>query len=107
MDASLRAFADPTRRRILKLVWENELTAGEISARFDMSQPAVSQHLKVLREAGLVRVRPEGTRRFYCADKTAMQALRSFLEGFWDDRLARLKDVAEAEQRRKDARGDG
>jgi DNA-binding transcriptional ArsR family regulator len=102
MDAALRAIADPIRREILGMVWREERTAGEIAARFEVSQPAISQHLKVLRETGLVAVRRDGTRRFYRADQTAMAALRATIEAFWDDRLAALKTEAEASQRRKD-----
>jgi DNA-binding transcriptional ArsR family regulator len=102
MDAALRAIADPTRRRILSLVWREERTAGEIAARFEVSQPAISQHLKVLRETGLVAVRRDGTRRFYRADHTSMAGVRAVIEAFWDDRLAVLKTEAEALQRRRD-----
>jgi DNA-binding transcriptional ArsR family regulator len=102
MDAALRAIADPIRRRILSLVWREERTAGEIAARFEVSQPAVSQHLKVLRETGLVAVRRDGTRRFYRADQRSMAAVRAVVEAFWDDRLAVLKTEAEGLQRRRD-----
>lgn len=102
MDAALRAIADPIRRRILSLVWREERTAGEIAARFEVSQPAISQHLKVLRETGLVAVRRDGTRRFYRADQTSMAGVRAVIEAFWDDRLAVLKTEAEASQRRRD-----
>ena len=101
MDSELRAIADVTRRRILKLVWTSELTAGDIAAGFDISRPAVSQHLKVLLDSDLVRVRGEGTRRFYRANRASLEALRSFIGEFWDESLARLKDEAEREQRRK------
>lgn len=102
MDAALRAIADPIRRRILSLVWREERTAGAIAARFEVSQPAISQHLKVLRETGLVAVRRDGTRRFYRADQTSMAGVRAVIEAFWDDRLAVLKIEAEASQRRRD-----
>jgi len=103
MDAALRAIADPIRRRILSLVWREERTAGEIAARFEVSQPAISQHLKVLRETGLVAVRRDGARRFYRADQTSMAGVRAVVEAFWDDRLAVLKTQLEASQRRRDA----
>jgi DNA-binding transcriptional ArsR family regulator len=102
MDAALRAIADPIRRKILALVWRDERTAGDIAARFEVSQPAISQHLKVLRETGLVGVRQVGTRRYYRADHTAMAGLRALVEAFWDERLAVLKSEVEAEQRRRD-----
>ena len=101
MDDELRAIADATRRRILKLVWSEELTAGDIAARFDVSRPAISQHLRVLLESALVEVRSEGTRRYYRASKRSLGALRTYLEEFWDESLARLKQEAEREQRRK------
>ena len=98
MDLALKAIADPTRRRILGLVWHDEQPAGAIASRFDMSQPAVSQHLKVLLEAELVTLRREGTKRYYRANHQAMTAVRMLIEAFWDERLAALKDAAEAEQ---------
>jgi DNA-binding transcriptional ArsR family regulator len=102
MDAALRAIADPIRRQILSLVWREERTAGEIAARFEVSQPAISQHLKVLRETGLVAVRRDGARRFYRTDHASMARVRAVVEAFWDDRLAVLKAEAEALQRRRD-----
>ena len=102
MNAVLRAIADPIRRRILSLVWREERTAGEIAARFEVSQPAISQHLKVLRETGLVAVRRDGTRRLYRADQASMARVRAVVEAFWDDRLAVLKTEAEVLQRRRD-----
>lgn len=101
MDSGLRAVADATRRRIIKLVWSAELTAGDIASGFDMSRPAVSQHLKVLLDSGLVRVRGEGTKRFYSANRESLEALRTFIGEFWDESLARLKEEAEREQKRK------
>jgi len=99
MDEALRALADGTRRRILSLVSERERMAGEIAEHFDISRPAVSQHLKVLLDSELVLVRTEGTRRHYRLNRQSIQAVRAGLEAFWDDRLARLKRAAEeAEQ---------
>ena len=100
MDAALRALADPRRRAILALVRERELPAGEIAARFDVTRPAISQHLAVLRESGLVFERREGTRRLYRARPAGAAELRSWLEEFWDDGLARLQAAAEAEEQR-------
>ena len=102
MDEELRAIADPTRRRILKLVWESELTAGEIAVGFDVSRPAISQHLKVLLDARLVAVRGDGTRRYYRANSESLGALRAFIGEFWDESLARLKLEAEREQKELD-----
>jgi len=101
MDAKLRALADETRREILGLVSEQERTAGDIADRFDMSRPAVSQHLGVLLECNLVALRREGTRRFYMANRQAISNLRNELEMFWDTSLKRLKDDAEAPKRKR------
>jgi len=100
MDAMLRALSDRTRRQILAMVWREERTAGEISAGFAMTRPAVSQHLTVLRRSGLVFERHQGTRRFYRANRPAVARLRAELGAFWDDHLAQLKDAAEAAARR-------
>jgi DNA-binding transcriptional ArsR family regulator len=102
IDAALRAIAEPRRREILRLVREDELTAGAIAARFDVTRPAISQHLTVLRDAGLVVERRDGTRRWYRARPDGTRELRAWLEAFWDDGLARL--AAAAEQEDRDAR---
>lgn len=99
MDAALKAIAEPRRRDILRLVWDDELPAGEIAARFDVSRPAISQHLRVLRDAGLLDERREGTRRLYRARPDTVDDLRRFLGDFWDRRLERLRDAAEALER--------
>lgn len=96
----LTILAARRRRQILQLVWDHELAAGEIAGHFDVSWPAISQHLKVLREAGYVTERREGTSRLYRADPDALGALRAVVESQWEDGLARLKDAAEAEHRR-------
>jgi len=96
----LRALADDTRRQILVLVWRNERTAGEIAAEFAVTRPAVSQHLAILRDSNLVSVRPDGTRRLYRANRQAIARLRAELAAFWDDRLAQLRDAAEASERK-------
>lgn len=106
MDAAVKAIAEPRRREILRLVRGRERTAGEIAGHFEVTRPAISQHLKVLREAGLVSERREGTRRLYRCEPRGFRDLQRFLEEFWDERLARLKDEAEAEERvRGDRRG--
>jgi DNA-binding transcriptional ArsR family regulator len=105
VDRTARAIAEPRRREILELVRERELSAGEIAARFDVSRPAVSQHLTVLRGAGLLEERREGTSRLYRARPEGLAGLREFLNGFWTDRLERLKLAAELEQQRRDRRG--
>lgn len=96
----LRALADGTRRQILALVWRQERTAGEIAARFAMTRSAVSQHLTVLRDSNLISVRPKGTQRLYRADRQAVARLRAELGAFWDNRLAQLRDIAEASERK-------
>ena len=106
MEVALKAIAAPRRRQILTLVRDGELAAGEIAAHFDISRPAVSQHLTVLKEAGLVSERRNGTRRLYQARPEGLVPIRSFLEGFWDDRLDRLKLEAEREERKKRGRND-
>jgi DNA-binding transcriptional ArsR family regulator len=106
VEAVLRAIAEPRRREILHLVWRSELPAGEIASHFAISRPAVSQHLKVLREAGLLGERRDGTRRLYRARPEGLADLRAFIEGFWDDQLERLKAAAELEERSTTQRGD-
>jgi DNA-binding transcriptional ArsR family regulator len=83
---------------MLMLVRDGELSAGEIAAHFDVTRPAVSQHLTVLKEAGLVEERRDGTRRLYRARPEGLAQLRTFLEEFWDDRLETLKREAESEE---------
>ncbi len=99
----LTLLADPTRRAILLLVWERELSAGKIAARFEVTFGAISQHLTRLREAGLVRVRQSGRSRLYQADQAALGPLAPALEAMWRGRLDELKALAEAEQRAIDA----
>lgn len=105
MEAALKAIAAPRRREILSLVRVDELSAGEIAAHFDVSRPAVSQHLTVLKEAGLVSERRNGTRRLYRARPEGLGELRSFLEDFWGVRLEALKREAERKEKEKDAAG--
>jgi DNA-binding transcriptional ArsR family regulator len=104
MQAALKAIAEPNRRRILWLVRDGELSAGEIAGQFAVSRPAVSQHLTVLKEAGLVDERRNGTRRLYRARPEGLAELKAFLDGFWDDRLEALK--REAERAERNQRGD-
>jgi DNA-binding transcriptional ArsR family regulator len=104
MDSALRAIAEPRRREILGLVRDRELSAGQIASRFDVSRPAVAQHLTVLRVAGLLNERRDGTRRIYSARPEGLVELREFLEGFWSERLERLKLAAELEQQRRNSK---
>ncbi len=98
MEAALRAIAGPRRRQILALVRDDELSAGEIAVHFDVTRPAVSQHLTVLKEAGLVSERRNGARRLYRARPEGLIELKAFLEEFWDVRLDALKREAEREE---------
>lgn len=99
----MRAIGEPRRRQILRLLIARELPAGTIAERFrDVSRPAVSQHLRVLKEAGLITARRDGTRRLYRADPVRIARLRAYLDAFWGDRLEALRLGAEEEvQRRK------
>ena len=101
MEAALKAIAAPRRRQILTLVRDGELSAGEIASHFDVTRPAVSQDLTLLKEAGLVDERRNGTRRLYRVRPEGMAEVRAFLEEFWDTRLDALKREAEREEREK------
>ena len=105
MDLVARAIAEPRRRQILAMVRERELSAGEIANHFEISRPAISQHLTVLRGAGLLSERRQGTSRLYRARPEGLAGLRDFMDQFWTDRLERLKLAAELEQQRRDKRG--
>lgn len=106
MEAALKAIAEPTRRRILTLVRNDELSAGEIASHFEVTRPAVSQHLTVLKEAGLVHERRNGTRRLYSVRPEGFSQVKSFLETFWDQKLELLKREAEREERKKRGKHD-
>jgi DNA-binding transcriptional ArsR family regulator len=98
----LQVIAAPRRLRILELVWDREMTAGDIAAQFDVSWSAVSQHLTVLKTAGFVVERRAGRSRLYRADKHALGPLRAVVEEYWRGSLHRLKAIAEAEQAARD-----
>lgn len=91
----LRAIAEPQRAQILRLVGDGELPAGQIADQFDITAQAVSQHLKVLKEAGVLRERRDGTRRLYSVRLEAIESVRQFLEELWPSSLARLKQTVE------------
>jgi len=91
----LDALGDPTRRAILELVRDRERPVGEIARHLPVSRPAVSQHLRVLKGAGLVHDRREGTRRLYGVDAEGLSALRAYLERYWGSALAAFKEKAE------------
>ncbi|MGH2559604.1 MAG: metalloregulator ArsR/SmtB family transcription factor [Thermomicrobiales bacterium] len=97
MEAAIKAIAEPRRRDILRLVTARELSAGEIAAHFSVTRPAISQHLTVLKEAGLVIERRQGTRRLYRVRPEGLEPLRAFIESFWAERLDLLKQEAEHE----------
>lgn len=92
------ALADPTRREIFERLARRPLAVGELASQLPVSRPAVSQHLKVLKEAGLVMDHPEGTRRVYRVDPQGVDAMRRYLDRFWDRALAAFKDAVEEEQ---------
>jgi DNA-binding transcriptional ArsR family regulator len=100
----LKAIAEPRRRGILRVLKPGPLTAGEIAARFDVTRPAISQHLRVLANAGLVTERRSGTRRIYALDRSGLDAVRALVEEFWDLGLSRLKRAAEASERKVEKR---
>jgi DNA-binding transcriptional ArsR family regulator len=92
----LDALGDPTRRRVLDTLRRGPLAVGDIAAGLPVSRPAVSQHLRVLKGAGLVTARREGTRHLYAIDADGLAALRTYLESFWDDALTAFADAAGA-----------
>lgn len=94
---ALAAVANPRRRQILRYLWQEELSAGELAARFDISWPAVSQHLSTLKAAGLVNERKDGRHRYYSADEATLGALTGVLTQMWAADLDRLAELAEQE----------
>jgi DNA-binding transcriptional ArsR family regulator len=106
VQAAIDAIAEPRRREILRLVRDQEMAAGRIAAHFDVTRQAVSQHLRILHDAGLVSERRDGTRRIYRARPEGLTELRAFLDGFWSERLEALKREVEAEQRSRNEDGD-
>jgi DNA-binding transcriptional ArsR family regulator len=107
VDDTLRALAHPARRAMLRLVWDAERSSSDLADAVGMSRPAASQHLKVLREAGLVHVRVDGNQRLYRVDLERMSAVRSQLEGFWGDRLGRLAAGVAGRERKRPHGGGG
>ena len=100
-EAAIRAISSTRRRDILRLVWSRELSSGDIASHFDVSWPAISQNLRVLEEAGLVRARREGTARLYRADRARLRPLKALLTRMWEADLDRLAHLAEAEERER------
>jgi DNA-binding transcriptional ArsR family regulator len=100
-ERALDALGDPTRRLVFKRLHSGVRSVREIAEGMDVSRPAVSQHLKVLKGAGLIVVRPEGTRRLYAVDRRGIEALRNWLDTFWDGALVAFKNAAEREAARE------
>jgi DNA-binding transcriptional ArsR family regulator len=105
MEAVLHAIAEPRRREILRMVLRKQLSAGEIASQFEVTRPAISQHLRVLEQVGLVSVTRAGTRRLYRARPEGLAGLRDYLEQFWGDRLADLKSTVEAQEQKEGSWG--
>lgn len=95
---AIQALGDPTRRTVFELLREGPRSVGELAGGLPVSRPAVSQHLRVLKEAGLVRERRQGTRNFYSVNGEGLAELRAYFEGFWDEALASFKAAAESEE---------
>lgn len=100
----LQVVLEPRRREILRLIWDEEASAGTIAAHFDVSFGAVSQHLGVLRDAGFVALRKDGTRRFYRADHRGLGELTRVLEAMWSTRLDDLVSTVESDVRTRQRR---
>jgi DNA-binding transcriptional ArsR family regulator len=94
------ALGDPTRRRVFELLRPGPRAVGELAADLPVSRPAVSQHLRVLKDARLVTERRNGTRRLYAIDPGGVAALRDYFDGFWNEALARYRAAAEDKRRR-------
>lgn len=101
LQSAIEAIGNARRRRILRLIWDAERSAGEIASRSDVSWPAVSQNLRVLKASGLVTERRVGTHRYYRADRQALGPLEPVLRQMWTADLGRLKQLAEAEAKRR------
>lgn len=101
MDVQFRALSDPIRLEILRRLSRGEAQAGDIAASFSVSRPAISHHLKVLSEAGLIKMRRRAQSRLYSIDAGTVMELRARFNRFWDDALPRLKAVVESDQRTK------
>ena len=104
---AITALADPTRRTIFERLRRGPRPVGELADELPVSRPAVSQHLRVLKEAGLVRARQEGTRHYYSVNGDGLAELRAYFEGFWDEALAAFKERAESKGGEEDESDDG
>src|SRR5919112_960682 len=101
MTNALAALAEPIRREIIERLAQQPMAVGELAARLPVTRPAVSQHLKVLKEAKLVRDRAEGTRRIYFIDPAGLGEIRRWLDRFWDQSLAAYAEAAERDEEKK------
>jgi DNA-binding transcriptional ArsR family regulator len=101
MGSPWKALADDSRRQVLMLLKNKERTPSEIATHFDFTLPALSAHLKVLRDAELVNERREGQNRYYSVNRDGMSEMMRFFDQFWDDRLKSLKEYVENKERRK------
>lgn len=99
MGSPWKALADDSRRQMLLMLKDGEKTPSEIAVHFDFTMPAVSTHLKVLRDAGLVKERKEGQNKFYSVNRRAMSEVMQFFDVFWDDRLRSLKEYVENKEK--------
>jgi DNA-binding transcriptional ArsR family regulator len=97
----LQALGDPTRLAVFEQIARRPRAVGELAQELPVTRPAVSQHLKVLKEAGLVTDRADGARRIYHVNPDGVEAIRHWLDGFWDEALAAFKQAAEAGEDRK------
>jgi DNA-binding transcriptional ArsR family regulator len=104
---AIQALGDPTRRTVFERLREGPRSVGDLAGGLPVSRPAVSQHLRVLKEAGLVRERREGTRNFYSVNGDGLAELREYFEGFWDEALTAFKAAAETEGGNQDESDDG
>jgi DNA-binding transcriptional ArsR family regulator len=102
---AITALADPTRRAVFERLRDGARPVGEIARELPVSRPAVSQHLRVLKDAGLVRERREGTRNFYSLNGDGLAELREYVEAFWDDALKAFKEEVEREKGENDDAG--
>jgi DNA-binding transcriptional ArsR family regulator len=105
--SAIAALADPTRRAVFERLRRSEKPVGELARDLPVSRPAVSQHLRILKEAGLVRERRQGTRHFYSVNGDGLAELRAYFEGFWDEALAAFKEAAESDQEGAEDGEDG
>lgn len=102
IERALDALGDPTRRAVFRRLRKGNRSVREIADGLDVSRPAVSQHLKVLKDAGLIGVRAAGSRRLYGIDLRGIETLRDWLDGFWSETLTAFKEAAEQEQQRSE-----